>query len=410
MPQAAKHKGAAKKRPAAKRPSAKGRPSAHSWYQAVPGSEDPNWACHFADVLDAPLYKLKQKLANNVKLVLWSDCAGKCTEIKACRAIADELRKRIGTDIDFSLYGGSDSSQWCREFVQKNCSPRHFAADIFHRDFTAGTFECLMCQGACALPRAGVDIYVCCFPCGPWSKRGKHREHTMCSQAIKTIQHMKPAMFLMENMVNIGHAKDDALHGDLKKLKEFMADKLGNDYNSMTITDVTPIHHGYPADKKRVLVVGARKDVAAQADVENAFGELIRTPLMVTHTYWTFLGLTSVADATLAAVGQLPSPNASVLIHKSTCLCCIDPDVVCPAHPCLCDRCRAGADRQCSWRELMKQFLIDNAVRWTVVDGNALTYIQALELMNQPAPQSARERNMLNVFALLPMAQLFASG
>ena len=53
----------------------------------------------------------------------------------------------------------------------------------------------------------------------------------------------------------------------------------------------------------------------------------------------------------------------------------------------------------------MKQFLRDNKVRWTSVDGNAFTYIQALELMNQPVPQSARERNMLNVFALLPMAQ-----
>ena len=421
MPNIAKPRaanGAAKKRPAAKRPSAdtaekKARlrtpQKADTWYHAVPGSEDPPWAHHFADVLDAPLHKLKQKLGSKAKLVIWSDCAGKCTEINASRAIADELVKRIGTDIDFSLHGGSDSSHLCREFVQKNCSPRHFAADIYNRDFTAGTFECLMCQGTCALPRAGVDIYVCCFPCGPWSKRGKRlgladKDGGVCWQAIKSIQHMKPAMFIMENVVSIVHAISDG-SGDLKLIKDFMADTLGNEYNSMTITGVTPLHHGYPADRKRVIVVGARKDVAAQADVENTFGELIRTPLMVTHTYWTFLGLTSVDDATLATVGQLPSPSASVLIQRSPCLCCIDPMVVCPVHPCLCDRCKTGADGQCIWRVLMKKFLTANELWPSAVDGNALTYIQALELMSHPVPQSARERNVLNVFARLPPAQ-----
>ena len=54
----------------------------------------------------------------------------------------------------------------------------------------------------------------------------------------------------------------------------------------------------------------------------------------------------------------------------------------------------------------MKQFLTDNTLWWIAADENKLlTYIQALELMNQPVTHSARERNLLNVFARLPMAQ-----
>ena len=53
----------------------------------------------------------------------------------------------------------------------------------------------------------------------------------------------------------------------------------------------------------------------------------------------------------------------------------------------------------------MKQFLTDNKLWWIAVDGNALTYIQALELIDQPVPHSARERNLLNVYARLPAAQ-----
>ena len=53
----------------------------------------------------------------------------------------------------------------------------------------------------------------------------------------------------------------------------------------------------------------------------------------------------------------------------------------------------------------MVKCLADKNLRCIVQDGN-LTYIQALELIeHQSVPQSARERNMLNVFARLPAAQ-----
>ena len=53
----------------------------------------------------------------------------------------------------------------------------------------------------------------------------------------------------------------------------------------------------------------------------------------------------------------------------------------------------------------MKQYLADKSLGGVVADG-CLTYIQAFEQLKQLiVPQSARERNLLNVFARLPAAQ-----
>ena len=55
----------------------------------------------------------------------------------------------------------------------------------------------------------------------------------------------------------------------------------------------------------------------------------------------------------------------------------------------------------------MKQYIADKGLGGVVADG-CLTYIQALEQLECPeliVPQSARERNLLNVIARLPVAQ-----
>ena len=51
------------------------------------------------------------------------------------------------------------------------------------------------------------------------------------------------------------------------------------------------------------------------------------------------------------------------------------------------------------------KYLADNSMECIVNDG-CLTYMQALELIDQKnVPMSVRERNLLNVFARLPVAQ-----
>ena len=53
----------------------------------------------------------------------------------------------------------------------------------------------------------------------------------------------------------------------------------------------------------------------------------------------------------------------------------------------------------------MEKYLADKNLK-CIVDDGCLTYIQALELIDKKnVPTSARERNLLNVFARLPAAQ-----
>ena len=395
-----------RRRPAVARAPKTG--GAKSWHKPVPGAASPNWALHFVKTLSAPLLNLKKKIPDGTQLVIWSDCAGKGTEKYAAQLLADELRKTLGVDIQFKLHAGSDKSRHCRDFVTCNYEPVHFTDDIFCRDFEAATFDCTKCGHPCSLPRSGVDFYWCCFPCGPWSKRGKRlgladRHADVCWQTIKSIYHMQPVMFVMENVVDICHPAGEASESDMQVIQAYMKEKLCERFGTVTIKKSSPVHHGYPTEKTRVLVIGGRSDQIDLNVMQNTFAKLIENPMPVNDTYLTLLGIQSQGDEVLNSVGQLPTPEAAVTIQSSGCKCGVDPMIVCPRHPCNCEKCRRGQRLECTWRAKATAYLADAGLEWTVADG-CVTYIQALELADKRVPHSARERNLLNIFARLPAA------
>ena len=178
------------------------RRSVAPWSHVVAGAEEPTWPQHFVDTLRAPLENLRRKFGDSIQLVMWSDCAGKCTEKYASKKLADALKDTIGIFIEFKLHGVSDATRYCKDFVLRNYDPPHFTNDIFRRNFHEESLECTKCDRMCLLPSSGVDIYCCCFPCGPWSKLGKRMglddpQGDVCWQTINTIKHMKPVMFIM---------------------------------------------------------------------------------------------------------------------------------------------------------------------------------------------------------------------
>ena len=76
----------------------------------------------------------------------------------------------------------------------------------------------------------------------------------------------------------------------------------------------------------------------------------------------------------------------------------------CLRHPCFCKKCKDGKVLECSWRAKAVKYLADNTLTWAAADG-CITYMQALELIDEKVPHSARERILLNVLARLPAAQ-----
>ena len=98
---------------------------------------------------------------------------------------------------------------------------------------------------------------------------------------------MVPAMLVMENVVEIGSSSDGV--DDLTTIKSVMDEQLGDNYNSVTINGISPIHQGYPTEKRRVIVVGARIDQVDAARLGRVFTKMIEVPMPVLDTYWTFL-------------------------------------------------------------------------------------------------------------------------
>ena len=72
---------------------------------------------------------------------------------------------------------------------------------------------------------------------------------------------------------------------DLTQIKGFVEQELGDTYHSMTISNTSPIQHGYAVEKKRLLVVGDRSDQVDGDQLRRNFTELIENPLPVTHNY-----------------------------------------------------------------------------------------------------------------------------
>ena len=77
--------------------------------------------------------------------------------------------------------------------------------------------------------------------------------------------------------------------------------------------------------------------------------------------------------------------------------------------------CAKGPVTSCSWRHLALEFLSKNVLLVGTLEDllagykDSLTYIQVLEAYGGQGPASGRERNLLNIMALLPSLQPIGS-
>ena len=89
------------------------------------------------------------------------------------------------------------------------------------------------------------------------------------------------------------------------------------------------------------------------------------------------------------------------MLRLRRCGCGVDPTSQCDLHPCKCKPCRAGVFGERQWRRKAQEFLEKASLRVESMLGQ-LTYVEVLEMQGKAGPESARERNMLNVLARVP--------
>ena len=111
-----------------------------------------------------------------------------------------------------------------------------------------------------------VDIYVCGFPCQPFSLMG-HKQGTnddrgnIMLECIKVIQKKRPKVFILENVKNFKYIEESKpynyLINTLKSIKTINKDNEYNIYDEILNTK----DYGIPQNRERVYIIGIRKDI-----------------------------------------------------------------------------------------------------------------------------------------------------
>ena len=104
----------------------------------------PGWAAHVISVLMPLLKELPHICTPELRLHMWSDCAGLCSEMCAAKDVEAALRRHCNVDVKFILYGACDSCPHSKKFVLQNHQPLHWADNITAVSYTHLTLPTIL--------------------------------------------------------------------------------------------------------------------------------------------------------------------------------------------------------------------------------------------------------------------------
>jgi DNA (cytosine-5)-methyltransferase 1 len=159
-----------------------------------------------------------------------TDCSGIDAPIQALKQLGIPYDHVFSCDID----------KWCRETLNANYDIPIIFEDIVKRDVSA-------------LP--DIDLYVCGFPCQPFSQAGDRKglidtRGTIFHNCLDVIKQKRPKYFILENVKNI-------LNHDKGKTWKVIMTELGKlkGYN-ISYKLLNTRHYGIPQNRERVYIVG----------------------------------------------------------------------------------------------------------------------------------------------------------
>ena len=132
-------------------------------------ADHPDWAAHVVSILEPYLRSLPKLCSPCLRLHVWADCAGLCSEMCAAREVEQSLRRLLGVDVKFILHGACDECPHSKKFVMQNYAPKHWSDDICDRDWETGAYTDTTADPAVCrqLPDTSIDIYVAGWPWVP---------------------------------------------------------------------------------------------------------------------------------------------------------------------------------------------------------------------------------------------------
>ena len=171
-----------------------------------------------------------------------SDCAGMCTELFALQALG----------VEYELVFCSEIDERAVRFLRHNHHCPRYYHDMTDRGAVSDVPAC--------------DLYVCSFPCQPWSvlnlrKKKEDARRSVVDHALEYIQTHEPSWWVMENVAGILNTEGGKPWRALCERFDSLTDYV---WSYQVICPST--HANGPQSRKRVFMCGVHKRVGERVD------------------------------------------------------------------------------------------------------------------------------------------------
>lgn len=167
-----------------------------------------------------------------------------------CSGIEAPIQALLQLGIPFEHSFSCEKDKYALQSIIANYHPKKIYTDISKR------------RHAC-LP--DIDMYVCGFPCQPFSLMGNQMStedsrSDIMHQCIKVIQKKLPKIFILENVKNFKFIEKgkpfNYLLQELQKIKKDKELAYNVSFDILNTKD-----YGIPQNRERIFIIGIRKDV-----------------------------------------------------------------------------------------------------------------------------------------------------
>lgn len=166
-------------------------------------------------------------------LRIGTDCSGMEAPIEALKQLNIPYHHVFSCDID----------KYCRETIHANHTPDILFHDMFGRDLDQ-------------IP--DIDLYVCGFPCQPFTTAGDRqgfldKRGSIFWKCIEVIRHKRPKYFILENVKGILSANNGEMWSKMLDTFEALCDDIGYTISYKLLNTRS---YGIPQNRERMYIVG----------------------------------------------------------------------------------------------------------------------------------------------------------
>jgi len=168
-----------------------------------------------------------------------------------CSGIEAPIQALLQMNIPFEHSFTCDKDIYALKSIKANYNPKKIYTDITKR------------KHAC-LP--DIDMYVCGFPCQPFSLMGnkmgtEDSRSNIMYQCIKVIQKKLPKFFILENVKNFKFIENGTPFNYLLNQLKIIKNKNKELAYNVSFDILNTKDYGIPQNRERIFIIGIRKDI-----------------------------------------------------------------------------------------------------------------------------------------------------